>query len=161
VLSASASRDSGWITFSIYTSSICQFDAFLAGAVLAYAGPKVQSDPRLAYRIWTVTGVVCVLYVVTCVLSNVQSGMTGLDALRNIISGTVYGQGREVFVFTAVTLVAVSLMLALWACLSVTESTARIGGYFPTTRIWKEPGIIGGLGLRIQAGAPGGRGVAL
>jgi len=29
-------------------------------------------------------------------------------------------------------------------------------GYFPITRIWKELGIMGVRGPRIQAGAPGG-----
>ena len=32
--------------------------------------------------------------------------------------------------------------------------------YLPITRIWKEPGIIGGRGPRIKAGTPDGGGVA-
>ncbi|MGH6761510.1 MAG: acyltransferase family protein [Phyllobacterium sp.] len=109
-LSASVSDDTGWIAFSVYASSICQFDAFLAGAVMAFFREKLEVDRKITYSIVSIAAVVSIVYVVTYVSLNLASGARGVDALRNIYSGILYGQGREVFVYSSVTLLAAAIM---------------------------------------------------
>jgi peptidoglycan/LPS O-acetylase OafA/YrhL len=114
VLSAAASDDAGWIAFSIYASSICQFDAFLVGAALAYFRRTIEATPRIARWIWTVTAVFSATYVAGYVTVNaVELGAIGPDILRRVYSGVLYGQGREVFGYTSVTLIAASIMSAI------------------------------------------------
>lgn len=108
--SQTVSDEPGWLAFSVYANSFCHFDAFIAGAVLAVLRREVQQNRAILRVLWPIAigagGLFCVAYV----LLNARNGETGVNLLRNIISGNMYGEGREVFVYTVTTLLAVALI---------------------------------------------------
>jgi len=115
-LAASASGDDGWRAFSIYANTACQFDAFLMGALIARLSPD---DLRCyaARRKYFCLGILglSLLYVSGYVLINWQNGARGVDVIRCIFSGILYGQQREVFVYCVVDLVAALLLVEVLA----------------------------------------------
>ena len=112
-ISSSISQDPDWIALTVYLSSLCHFDAFLAGAALAVARRRIMVDKTVAAWIWAVSVSACVLYVLVYLKVNLDHGATGWAAFKNIVSGTLYGQGREVFIYSAVALGAISVMIAI------------------------------------------------
>jgi len=114
-LSGSVSDDAGWIAFSVYASSICQFDAFLAGALLAVFREDIRRNPQIVRRLWIAAIFFATVYVGVYVGIAAMNGATGSELIRRIYSGNLSGQGREVFVYTSVTLIAASIMAAIIA----------------------------------------------
>lgn len=109
--SQTLSSDPGWLAFSVYANSFCHFDAFLAGALLARF--REQITPRVTFLLAGVAAIATTAYGLTYWRINTLNGAEGVEALRNIFSGNLWGQGREVFVYSAVTLVAVAIMAAI------------------------------------------------
>jgi peptidoglycan/LPS O-acetylase OafA/YrhL len=103
-------HDPNWAAYAVYAASFTQFDAFLVGTLLAVAEPHLRVS-RLALMLPVVAIALAVLYVATFVLVNHANGATGVGIVRNIISGTLYGQFREVFVYSVVDLLAASAIL--------------------------------------------------
>ena len=94
--------------FYIYSSSVPQFDAFAAGCLLALYRSRLTA--RLAAALLT-TGVgLLALYCAVYVGVNVSAGARGISAAKNIISGILYGQYREVFVYIPIVVSSASLI---------------------------------------------------
>jgi peptidoglycan/LPS O-acetylase OafA/YrhL len=136
---ASHSWDAGRIAFGVYASSFGQFDAFAAGALLAHFEGNVHRNPMISKRIAGVAVVVAVSYCAAYIMINIANGAQGVDAIRNIISGILYGQKREVLVYVVMDLCSVAIVagaVAGWKALKMMEhpmlivvGQASYGGY--------------------------------
>jgi peptidoglycan/LPS O-acetylase OafA/YrhL len=103
--------DAGWRAFSVYAASICHFDAFLMGSLIARCEQRLRTKPRYANVLWIVALSATGVYVVSYLAINRSLGATGIDALRNIVSGVLYGQNREVFVYVVLNLLACAVLV--------------------------------------------------
>jgi peptidoglycan/LPS O-acetylase OafA/YrhL len=131
--------DPGRIAFSVYASSFGQFDAFAFGALLALFEGDIRRHPRIAARIAWLAIVVGAAYACCYVGINMINGARGLEAIRNVISGILYGEKREVFVYTVMDLCAVAILagaIAGWKAFRLIEHPALVavgqasyGGY--------------------------------
>jgi peptidoglycan/LPS O-acetylase OafA/YrhL len=136
---AAHSWDPGYIAFGIYASSFGQFDAFAFGALLAHFESDIRLEPRIAKIIAAAAVLLATAYFVTYVIVNYTDGARGVDLIRNIFSGILYGSKREVFVYTVMDVCAVAILagaIAGWKLLKVIEhpilvaiGQASYGGY--------------------------------
>ncbi len=103
--------DAGKLAFSVYAATLCQIDAFLIGALVARFQPQLLRNPRLPIRcFWSALGLVAVFAVVYIALNHAR-GDRGAELLKNIFSGILYGQGRELFGYSVINLFAAALLL--------------------------------------------------
>lgn len=100
--------DAGQRAFGVYAASFCHADAFLMGALLARGGTPLQH--RLLRWSWTAPAA-AVLYLAIYTGINRELGATGIDTVRNLLSGVLAGQGREVFAYIVVDLLAAAVLL--------------------------------------------------
>jgi peptidoglycan/LPS O-acetylase OafA/YrhL len=106
-----ASSDGGWIAFAVYAASFAHFDAFLLGALIANFERDIRARPALANVLLAAALVAVVAYALCYVQVNRADGASGLDALRNIFSGILYGDGRAAVVYTVVDLAAAAALV--------------------------------------------------
>ncbi len=106
------SSDAEWKAFAIYASSFAHFDAFLLGAVVAHFEPQIKKTPSIFRMVLATAMAMSLAYTVTYVMINRAQGATGIDQFRDIYSGVLFGQGREVFVYLSVNLIAVAAVMA-------------------------------------------------
>ena len=102
--------EAGELAFAVYAATHCHFDAFLLGSLLARGQGRLQAEPRWGSRLAAAALLVGAVYAGSYVLVNRQLGAQGTDQLRNVLSGILYGQGREVFAYVAVDLAALALL---------------------------------------------------
>ena len=102
--------DPNFTAYAVYAASFTQFDAFLLGSLMAAIEPRLRRSPR-AVLLPVIAALAAIAYASTYVLINAAHGAAGTEALRNIFSGTLYGQYREVFVYSVVDLLAASAVL--------------------------------------------------
>lgn len=150
--------DPGALAFAIYASTPAHLDAFLIGALVARLEPLWRHRGRLV-AFATLAGVgVPVVYAAAYVAVNRQLGAQGIDLLRNVFSGVLYGQGREVLVYVAVDLAALAALLQAlrhgrgfaWLAWPPLAWVGRVsyGGYlFHALVVW---GLARGLGLDVR-----------
>jgi len=105
------SADPGWLAFAVYAASPCHVDAFLIGALVARLEPVWRERPRACRAVCATGLAIAAAYAATYVAVNAQLGATGIDVLRNVVSGVLYGQQREVFVYLAVDAAALAVLL--------------------------------------------------
>ena len=111
LLARDGSADPQALAFAVYAASFCHADAFLIGALVARLEPQWRRRPD-ACRVVSLAGLLAAgLYAVSYVVVNVGLGASGIDALRNVFSGILYGQQREVFVYLAVDAAALATLL--------------------------------------------------
>jgi peptidoglycan/LPS O-acetylase OafA/YrhL len=108
--------DAGGLAFSVYASTICQMDAFLFGALLArFQQELVASIRRMpAPWLWLALGPIAV-YGFACMVLNHARGDRGMDVLKNIFSGILHGQGRELILYSVIDLLAFGILAATLA----------------------------------------------
>lgn len=107
---AATTSDPNGLAFAVYAASFTQFDAFLMGALLSLFEAKVRHEPAVRRRLVLAAFASALIYGLAYGIANLASGASGIDLARNVFSGILYGQGREIFVYTVVDLVAVSLV---------------------------------------------------
>jgi peptidoglycan/LPS O-acetylase OafA/YrhL len=95
--------------FAIYSFSALHFDSFGAGALLAFS-TGAYLNKRRAFILFFLGLATLVIYVATFVLINYALGAQGVSLAKNIVSGILFGQLREVFVYTAIWLASVGLL---------------------------------------------------
>lgn len=110
-------KDPNWTAFAIYAGSFSQFDAFLAGALIGTCEAQLRARPQWCRALLVTAAIVAVTYAGVYVVVNHALGAGGTEALRNIFSGTLFGQSREIFVYSAVDI----------ACAAILVSTLRDG----------------------------------
>lgn len=104
----------GWTAgdaaYAIYAGPLLHQDAFAAGALLAFAS-RAGLLERLA-RPLALLGVAALAgYALTYVwVDHAVLGTRGIDSLRNVVSGVLFGQGREVFLYSALNAAAAGLV---------------------------------------------------
>ncbi|MBS7542943.1 acyltransferase family protein [Ancylobacter oerskovii] len=105
------SPDPGFVAFGVYASSFTQFDAFLMGALVACHEPWLRAHPQAVRRFSAAAAMAMLAYVATYALINAAKGAEGIDILRNIVSGILWGQGREVVLYSVLDLVWISVIM--------------------------------------------------
>ena len=116
--------DSERIAFGIYASSFGQFDAFASGALLAHFENAIRRHPQFATKMAWLALVMATVYVATYIGINIRSGAHGIDAIRNIVSGVLYGEKREVFVYIVMNFCAAATLagaIAGWRVFNLIE----------------------------------------
>ncbi|WP_428419887.1 acyltransferase family protein [Methylibium sp.] len=111
LLSANTAGDAGWLAFAVYAATPCHVDAFLMGSLIARLEPRLRASPRVAAGLWGVALAVATGYAAVYVAINHRLGAAGTEALRNVVSGILYGQHREVFVYLAIDLLAAAALV--------------------------------------------------
>jgi len=106
--------------FAVYSFSLMHFDSFAAGALLALARSQWTTPVRA--RLLLVAGVLAMAaYAGVYVMVNHAHGLHGLRLFRNVVSGILFGDLREVGLYSAVALLsagALAMTLARQAPLS-------------------------------------------
>lgn len=107
----SSGADPGAASFSVYASSVGHIDAFLAGCFLARWRGWFERSAWAESALWTAAIGVSAVYLGLQVSINVLVlEQTGLDSLRNIVSGGPFGYLREVFVYYVPVLTGAALI---------------------------------------------------
>ena len=101
-LLAAHSSDQNWLAFAVFSASIAHFDAFLIGALLAHFEEDLRRSPALLWKMVAASAAIVAAYVLSYAAINANLGATGVGVARNVFSGVLYGQYREVFVYLAV-----------------------------------------------------------
>jgi peptidoglycan/LPS O-acetylase OafA/YrhL len=162
---ALADSDPGDAAFAIYAASLCHFDAFLAGSLIARLEPQLRASPRVGNAVWGVALLIAGVYAASTVAINHSLGARGSEALRNVFSGILYGQHREVFVYLAVDAVAAAALihallqrrgsrLLAWAPLACVGQVSYGGYLFHALVLWAVGHL---LDLRVKELAVPGR----
>jgi peptidoglycan/LPS O-acetylase OafA/YrhL len=113
-------QHSGWSdldsAYAIYAGSFVHSDSFALGALLAFASSN-GSPTRLARPVAVLGAALLLLYCVFYFCINyLLLGRTGLDVVRNVISGVLFGNFREIFLYSALAMASAGIVL-----LAVTE----------------------------------------
>ncbi len=103
----------------VYFATHAHLDAFLIGMAIALAKDVVARSRAVELTLWAAAILTAAGYVAVQVAWNLADGRTGVDALRDVLSGTMGGRGKEVVVYlipvlgTAAVLVSI-LKRRLW-----------------------------------------------
>jgi peptidoglycan/LPS O-acetylase OafA/YrhL len=111
----SFSQDNLWKAFSLYAFAPAHFDAFSAGALLALYRPFLASRLRFARVILAVALCGAIAYACIYVCINVSGQGIGKDSLRNVFSGILWGQGRQIWLYSTITGLAFGLIALILA----------------------------------------------
>ncbi len=104
--------DPGRHAFAVYAATHCHVDAFLMGSVIARLEPEIRARPREGTWASLVAFAAAMAYSGSYVaINHALLGARGTTSLRNVFSGVLYGQYREVFVYLAVDLVAAATLV--------------------------------------------------
>ncbi len=103
--------DGGWLAFAVYAASFAHFDAFLIGALIAHFEDSIRIRRWVPVVLAGAAISVAAAYVAFYVHANYVMGASRVDLLRNIFSGILFGQGREVVVYTVVNLLAATAVV--------------------------------------------------
>jgi len=96
----SSGAEPGAASFSVYASSIGHIDAFLAGCFLARWRGWFETSRWAERTLWTVAWAVSAAYLGVQIWINAQfEQRSGIDLVKDIISGGPYGYLREVFMY--------------------------------------------------------------
>jgi peptidoglycan/LPS O-acetylase OafA/YrhL len=107
-----AADPGGEHAFAIYASTHGHVDAFAAGALIAYhRGLGNWHANQAARRCAWVGAALLGLYVAYYGWVNLSQGAQGLQAWRNLVSGILWGQGREVWVYGPVVMLCAALVI--------------------------------------------------
>jgi peptidoglycan/LPS O-acetylase OafA/YrhL len=113
---ASRGWDSERIAFAVYAFGPAHFDAFAIGALIALFRTEITRDRRLSIAMAGFVTAVSVAYVGTYVgIGLADAGHLSVAVLRNIVSGILYGQGREVFVYLVPTGISAVILMGILA----------------------------------------------
>jgi peptidoglycan/LPS O-acetylase OafA/YrhL len=106
----SFSQDNLWKAFSLYAFAPAHFDAFSAGALLALFRPFLASRLGLARVFLAVALGAAIAYACIYVCINVYAEGFGKDSFRNVFSGILWGQGRQIWLYSIVSGLAFGLI---------------------------------------------------
>jgi peptidoglycan/LPS O-acetylase OafA/YrhL len=111
----SFSQDNLWKAFSLYAFAPAHFDAFSAGALLALFRSRLASRLPFARRMLVAALGAAAVYACVYVGINVFTHGFGKEAFRNVFSGILWGQGRQIWLYGIVDGVAVALIALILA----------------------------------------------
>jgi peptidoglycan/LPS O-acetylase OafA/YrhL len=132
--SASLGLNKEHVAFSVYCFAPAHFDAFAAGVLLALNRRSLESLPMARKQFWTELLGVAVLVsaiayaAVYAGMQTAQQGHFSLNALRNLFSGILYGNGREIFLYTILYGAGAALLMAVITGHPLLMRLARLPG---------------------------------
>jgi peptidoglycan/LPS O-acetylase OafA/YrhL len=97
--------------FAVYANSFCHFDAFCIGSLIALNADAVAAN-RLKVNAFAVAAA-AVLVAYCFVYFGVNKfvlGKDGADVFKHVVTGVLFGQWREVFLYSAADIVAAALI---------------------------------------------------
>jgi peptidoglycan/LPS O-acetylase OafA/YrhL len=107
---AMAGGDHEAIAFFIYSGTGLHFDSFAMGCLLALARLQIPIQ-RLVGPLFRLGVGAMLLYLTSYLIINIMMRERGgTDIARDVISGILYGEGREVFLYTALGLFSLSVL---------------------------------------------------
>ncbi len=108
--------DSPRAALAVYIFGPAQFDAFAVGSLIAMWRHEIERHRQLI-AIWVIiTAALVACYVAGYFVINARlAGHVSVGAMRNIISGILFGQGREVLVYFVPTSISAALLIAILA----------------------------------------------
>jgi peptidoglycan/LPS O-acetylase OafA/YrhL len=116
--------------FAVYANSFCQFDAFCIGSLIALNIDAIVASRARVNALFVGAVVVVSAYcLVYFGVNKLALGAEGADVFKHVITGVLFGQWREVFLYAAVDLLAASLI-----CLVLVDNrvlAAVAGGAVP------------------------------
>ena|GEM_PF-20052 len=99
--------------FAIYGASFLHFDAFGAGALLALGWPMLSRIKHGAAKLFAIGACVLGAYLVAYAAVNAfWLHRQGIDVVKDLVSGVLYGQGREIWLYSA--LAAINVGIVAW-----------------------------------------------
>jgi peptidoglycan/LPS O-acetylase OafA/YrhL len=105
-----AAGDPEAVAYTIYSAPGLHFDSFAIGCLFALARLTVPLD-RMLGPIVRIGFISIAVYALAFVMINVViRERTGIEALRDVVSGILYGEGREVFLYTSLALASLALL---------------------------------------------------
>ncbi|MCI0465937.1 MAG: acyltransferase, partial [Beijerinckiaceae bacterium] len=107
--------DNGWRAFALMVFAPAHFDAFSAGALLALFRPFIAGRLQLARLLLAAALGAAALYASVYISINAAAAGYNAEALRCVFSGILWGDGRQIWVYTAVTGLAVALIALILA----------------------------------------------
>lgn len=121
------------VAYGIYATSFLHFDSFAIGALLAlnWSFIREKGGERVLFAIGAAALGLYVLFYAG--VNHFVLGRTGLDIVRDIVSGIIYGNGREIWLYSAVALFACGVLAwtaagnAPWRFLTRVRVFQRIG----------------------------------
>ena len=111
----SFSQDNLRKAFWLYAFAPAHFDAFSAGALLALCRPFLAFRLRFARVFLAVALGAAIAYGCIYVSINVSTQGFGKDSLRNVFSGILWGQGRQIWLYSTITGLACGLIALILA----------------------------------------------
>jgi hypothetical protein len=91
--------------FAVYANSFCHFDAFAIGALIAISRDYIARHHRQCVLLFTVAVTAVVCYGLSYFWINYHLlDRRGVDVFRDVFSGILYGQHREVLLYGVVDL---------------------------------------------------------
>jgi peptidoglycan/LPS O-acetylase OafA/YrhL len=99
--------------YAIYATSFLHFDSFGAGALLALSWSTLAGSRNGAIKLFVGGTALLVLYMIAYAgVNTLVLGRQGIDAVKDIISGILHGQGREIWLYSA--LMAFNVGVVAW-----------------------------------------------
>jgi peptidoglycan/LPS O-acetylase OafA/YrhL len=111
----SISQDNLWKAFSLYAFAPAHFDAFSAGALLALFRSRLASRLPFARGMLAAALGAAAIYACVYVGINAFAHGFGKEAFRNVFSGILWGQGRQIWLYCIVDGVASALIALILA----------------------------------------------
>jgi peptidoglycan/LPS O-acetylase OafA/YrhL len=111
----SISHDNLWKAFALYAFAPAHFDAFSAGALLALYRSSLSGRLPFARRMLVAALAAAAVYACVYVGFNVFAHGLGKDAFRNVFSGILWGEGRQIWLYCIVDGLAVAFVALILA----------------------------------------------
>jgi peptidoglycan/LPS O-acetylase OafA/YrhL len=111
----SFSSDNLWKAFSVYAFAPAHFDAFSAGALLALLRPFLTSRLPLARVFLAIALGLAILYAGVYVSLNISAAGFSGNSFRNVFSGILWGQGRQIWLYSVISGLAFALIALILA----------------------------------------------
>jgi len=127
-------------SWAVYHSSIAQFDSFAMGALLANFEPGLRARARTYLPALNVAAGVALAYLLFCLAWPQPEETSIIKAVaRNVYPGELIGGGRELFMYSAVNVISLAVLVACvlrlrmvrWLAAGPLQSLGRVsyGGY--------------------------------
>jgi peptidoglycan/LPS O-acetylase OafA/YrhL len=100
--------------FAVYSFSVMHFDSFAVGALLALGAARWRQPPG-STLLFVAGCVLTGIYVLAYVLVNRAHGAGGIGVLKGVVSGILFGDGRQIWLYSAVAALSAGLLSATLA----------------------------------------------
>jgi peptidoglycan/LPS O-acetylase OafA/YrhL len=128
--------DSARSAFAVYAFAPAHFDAFAAGSLIALFRTEITQQRRLAYAALALAALVTLAHVgVYASLGIARAGHLSFAALRNVVSGIAYGEGREVSVYFIPVCIGVAALIGILSGTRLWLRLCRVPGLQAIGRI--------------------------